>query len=154
MTTQTHRKKAHSCQRITAGTASWRAGTSNPRPSPPRWARRPGSLALTSSSSAQTPSRGHHHQGSSAAAASGPRGARHAPRAENPRVKPEMTRHKKPGLYGEERGEGSNRVTVTYLPQRPGGARGPGEGTGDGGEAHGGDGAQGIGRGGREGSSS
>ena len=36
---------------------------------------------------------------------------------------------------------GSNRVT--YLPQ---GARGPGEGTGEGGEAHGGDGAQGIGR--------
>jgi len=36
---------------------------------------------------------------------------------------------------------------VNYLPQRPGGARGPSEeGTGEGGEAHGGDGAQGIGR--------
>ena len=56
-----------------------------------------------SSSCAQTPGRGHHHQGSSAAA-SAPRRARHAPRAENPRVTPEMTRHKKTGLYGEEGG--------------------------------------------------
>lgn len=53
-----------------------------------------------------------------------------------------MTRQKKPGLYGEKRGAGTNRVT--YLPQRPGGARGPREGTGEGGEAHGGDGAEGI----------
>jgi hypothetical protein len=36
---------------------------------------------------------------------------------------------------------------VTYLPRRPDGARGPGEGAGEGGEAHGGDGVEGMGRG-------
>lgn len=35
---------------------------------------------------------------------------------------------------------------MTYLPQRPSGARGPGEGAREGGEAHGDDGAEGMGR--------
>jgi len=58
----------------------------------------------------------------------------------------ETTRLKKTELSREtRRGRGRAR-TVTYLPQRPGGARGPGEGAGEGGEAHRGDDAEGMGR--------